>query len=99
MSTLAEEMFNKYAPGGSVDIRKNIAKALDDIKDEMRRGNDECLLLMDWQDLPDDWVAYPETIEYLRNNGFNVEITDDHSSWGREQKVAHVTWQKQKDEN
>lgn len=98
MSTLAEEMFNRWAPGGSADIQKNISEALEDIKDEMRRGNDECLLLMDWQDLPDDWVAYPETIEYLRNNGFTVEITD-HSNWGREQKVAHVTWSKERNIN
>ena len=45
---------------------------------------------MDWQDLPDDWVALPETIDYLRENGFTVEITDD-GRWG-ERRVAHVKW-------
>ncbi len=91
MSTLAEEMYKEYVLKVEDEkLRKNIEEALEDVKTSMLSHEDECILLMDWQDLPDDWVALPETIDYLRENGFSVEITDD-GRW-REQRVAHVTW-------
>lgn len=91
MSTLAQEMYKEYVQKvKDEELRKNIEDALEDNKESMRCHEDECILLMDWQDLPDDWVALPETIDYLRENGFTVEITDD-GRWG-ERRVAHVKW-------
>lgn len=88
--TLAEEMFNKYAPKGDASIRKNIEIALEDIRDAMRQGKDNCELWKDWTDLPDDWVVMPETLDYLRENGFVVEDKETDSSWP--QRYALVSW-------
>ena len=93
-TTLAQEMFKEYVQKVNYEkIRKNIEEALEDIKDAMLRHAEECVLFVDWQDLPDDLVVLPETIDYLRENGFTVRVEDDNKSgWGREQRVAYVTW-------
>ena len=93
-TTLAQEMFKEYVQKVNDEkIRKNIEEALEDIKDAMLRHEEECALLVDWQDLPDDWVVLPETIDYLRDNGFIVRVEDDDKSgWGLQRRVAYVTW-------
>ena len=93
-TTLAREMFKEYVQKVNDEkIRKNIEESLEDIKDAMLRHEEECVLLVDWQDLPDDWVVLSETIDYLRDNGFTVRIEDDNKSgWGLQRRVAYVTW-------
>ena len=86
--TLAEEMFNKYAPKGNESIKKNIEEALDFIKDAMHSGKDYCDLYKDWTDLPDDWVVFPETLDYLRDNGFYVDELYD----GGSNRYAIIKW-------
>ena len=73
-TTLAQLMKNQYAKNG---ILKNITEALDEIKDAMLQGKTSCELYLDWTDLPDDWVVLPETLDYLRANGFAVEEKTD----------------------
>lgn len=70
---LVEEIYNEYAPKGEKNIKKNIEEALEDIKDCIKSGETQCDLYLDWTDLPDDWVVFPETLDYLRENGFIVE--------------------------
>lgn len=86
--TLAEEMFNKYAPKGNEGIKKNIEEALDFIKDAMNSGKDYCDLYKDWTDLPDDWVVFPETLDYLRDNGFYVDELYDSGG----NRYAIIKW-------
>ncbi len=88
MITLAQAMKNRLAPDGIV---KNIAEALDEIKDAMLQGKTSCVLYLDWTDLPDDWVVLPETLNYLRANGFTVEELVDEDTLSRI-RYANITW-------
>lgn len=90
--SLAEDLYNECAPKGKVNIMKNIEEALEDIKTSMRQGSDYCDLYLDWTDLPSDWVVFPETLKYLRENGFEVkEISEEHN-WSPTIRYARVTW-------
>lgn len=90
--SLAEDLYNEYAPKGKVNIIKNIEEALEDIKVSMRQGYDYCDLYLDWTDLPDDWVVFPETLEYLKENGFKVEENAEEHNWSPTTRYARITW-------
>lgn len=90
--SLAEDLYNQYAPKGKQNILKNIDVALEEIKDAMCQGADFCDLYLDWTDLPDDWVVFPETLDYLRENGFEVKEIADEPNWGPTIRYAKVTW-------
>ena len=91
--SLAEDLYNECAPKGKVNMMKNIEEALEDIKAAMRQGSDFCDLYLDWTDLPDDWVVFPETLDYLRENGFEVEeISEERDCWLPTPRYARVTW-------
>ena len=71
--SLAEDLFNQFHPEGKTAKQRNIDEALEQIKEAFSCGKDSCELFLDWTDLPDDWVVFPETLDYLRENGFDVE--------------------------
>jgi hypothetical protein len=87
--TLAQRMYDEYAPKGDKGLKKNIDEALEEIKAEMSSGSDHCELLTDWMDTPSDWVVFPETLNYLEKNGFTIEQKIDP-------RVAIVTWNNNK---
>lgn len=91
--TLAGQMYLDNASDSikkrKEEIKKNIAEALNQIKESMACGDNHCTLLMEWEYLPGDWVALPETIDYLRMNGFDVAEFGGKYSGGRH---AEVTW-------
>lgn len=90
--SLAEDLYNECAPKGKVNIMKNIEEAIEDIKASMRQGSDYCDLYLDWTDLPDDWVVFPETLDYLRENGFEVEEISEEHNWSPSTRYARITW-------
>lgn len=87
---LAQAMYKEFSPKGAASIQKNIDIALDDIREAMMRGETSCRFDKTWTDLPDDWVIMPETIEYLKQNGFEVEEGTEGQMFVVE--YAIVTW-------
>ena len=90
--SLAEDLYNEFAPKGKASIQKNIDEAIEDIKDAMRQGKNYCELYLDWTDLPDDWVVFPETLEFLKENGFEIEEITENPNWGPTVSYAKITW-------
>ena len=92
--TLVEEMFDKYHTDGNDALKKNIIEALSEIKDAMKQGKYECDLYLDWTDLPDDWVVLPNTVNYLREHGFDVEDKLHERYYSPSIRYVTVKWSK-----
>lgn len=89
MSTLVEEMYNEYVKKvEDEELKKNIETALESIKESMLRKESDCLLPMDWSSY--EWYCRSETVDYLRENGFNVEI--EFSEGMFQHQYARVSW-------
>lgn len=86
--TLAEEMYQKFVQKPKDDERKeNIERALKYIERAMRENDTECEFDADFST---GYRILPETIDYLRDNGFTVELKLTEG-WGQRQ-IAVVTW-------
>lgn len=86
--TLAEEMYEKFVQKPKEYERKeNIERALKYIERAMKEGETECEFDAD---LSVGFQILPETIDYLRDNGFTVELKLTEG-WGQRQ-IAVVTW-------
>jgi hypothetical protein len=74
--TLAAQMYLDNASDSikkrQEEVKKNIDEALRQIKEAMSCGDNHCTLLLKWDQYVSDWVVFPETIEYLEMNGFEV---------------------------
>lgn len=95
--TLAEKMYNEYAPHGSKMIEENRKDVLENIAYWMGKGDSECDFDIDppkpsgypeETEVP-DFLIYEETIDYLKNNGFEV-IEKQFELDGHQ--IAVVSW-------
>lgn len=77
-----EEMIEKYSPNYS---ENNYAKAQQEIKEAMLKG--EKYVYLPGKNNKDEfsWVALPETIERLREDGFDIDkVWDPWEYWSIE---------------
>lgn len=67
-------MYNEYSPHGSKMIEENKKDVLENIAHWMGEGDLECYFDIDPPEDSDgsDFLIYEETIDYLKNNGFEV---------------------------
>lgn len=78
--TLAEKMYNEYAPHGSKMVEENRKDVLESIACWMGKGEVECdfdIEPLKPSGYPEDtevsdFLIYTETIDYLKDNGFEV---------------------------